>query len=277
MTLILKRPAGAGLILKRPVGARLEFTPTNLLPDDPDAMAYIAAVEAVDGQALEPATKLALNAFFKGCKVDGTWPALKACCLMVGARTLAGALVPLVGPAPTNFNFVAELYGRKTGLKNPSGTRYLNTNFNDDLLSMFSKHYCVRLSEPSTNGGFVIGVGVTSPTTITHQIQIFTNITGGNVVSSGFDGTATTGFIGFSRNGSNATLRAASQNFTSTFSPQQSIGLPYFVNTRNLNGGLSGVSVPPRICYYSIGESLNLALLDARVSALMAALAAAIP
>jgi hypothetical protein len=44
------------------------------LPDDADAVAYIAAVEAADGQALETATRMAINSFVKGCKADGIWP-----------------------------------------------------------------------------------------------------------------------------------------------------------------------------------------------------------
>lgn len=72
---------------------------------DPDAAAYIAAVEAADGQPLEPAVKTAINSFVVGCKADGIWAAIKAACILAGARTLSGALVPLAGTAPTNFNF----------------------------------------------------------------------------------------------------------------------------------------------------------------------------
>jgi hypothetical protein len=72
---------------------------------DSDAAAYIAAVEAADGQSLEVDVKTAINNFIVGCKADGIWTALKASCILSGARTLSGALVPLVGTAPTNFNF----------------------------------------------------------------------------------------------------------------------------------------------------------------------------
>ena len=71
---------------------------------DPDAQSYITAVEAADGQALEVGVRDAINAFVVGCKSDGIWAAIKAACIMAGARTLAGALVPLVGTAPTNNN-----------------------------------------------------------------------------------------------------------------------------------------------------------------------------
>jgi len=61
---------------------------------DPDAQAYITAVETADGQALETAVRTAINNFVVGCKADGIWNAIKASCILAGARTLAGALVP---------------------------------------------------------------------------------------------------------------------------------------------------------------------------------------
>jgi hypothetical protein len=94
----------------------MPMNPRLLVPRatfDPDAAAYLRAVEAADGQALETPVKRAVDDFFKGTKADGTfWDALKASCILCGARTLAGALVPLVGTAPTNNNFVA---GTTTG------------------------------------------------------------------------------------------------------------------------------------------------------------------
>ncbi len=83
---------------------------------DADAIAYVAAVEAADGQALEFGVGKAINDFVVGCKLDGTWSAIKASCILAGARTLNGALVPLAGTAPTNNNFVSGDYNRKTGV-----------------------------------------------------------------------------------------------------------------------------------------------------------------
>ena len=96
---------------------------------DADAQDYITRVETADGAALEEGVKTAINNFVVGCKADGIWTAIKASCILAGARTLAGALVPLVGPAPTNFNFVSDDYNRKTGLVGNGSTKYLNTNF----------------------------------------------------------------------------------------------------------------------------------------------------
>jgi hypothetical protein len=66
--------------------------------------------------------------FVNGCKADGIWNAIKASCILAGARTLNGALVPLVGTAPTNFNFVDWCYNRKTGLVGDGSTKYLDSN-----------------------------------------------------------------------------------------------------------------------------------------------------
>ena len=76
---------------------------------DTDAAAYITAVETADGQALETAVADAINAFVVGCKADGIWDAIKASCIMAGARTLNGALVPLVGlgkPLPSGLQLL---------------------------------------------------------------------------------------------------------------------------------------------------------------------------
>ena len=87
---------------------------------DPDAQTYLRAVETADalGLPLEQGVQQAVNQFVIGCKADGIWNAIKASCILAGARTLAGALVPLVGTAPTNVGpFVSGTdYNRKTGL-----------------------------------------------------------------------------------------------------------------------------------------------------------------
>jgi hypothetical protein len=65
------------------ISGDLRLAQTYTRPDDADAVAYIAAVEAADGQALETATRMAINSFVKGCKNDGIWPAIKASCILV--------------------------------------------------------------------------------------------------------------------------------------------------------------------------------------------------
>jgi hypothetical protein len=117
---------------------------------DADALAYITAVEAADGQSLESSVKIALNSFVKGCKSDGIWGAIKASCIMAGARTLSGALVPLKGASPTNFNFVSGDYNRKTGLKGNGITKYLDSNRNNNADPQNSRHVSIYASTIST-------------------------------------------------------------------------------------------------------------------------------
>jgi len=121
---------------------------------DPDAAAYITAVEgpSADNQALEPAVITAINDFVVGCKADGIWSAIKASCILAGARTLSGALVPLVGTAPTNFNFGSGDYARKTGLIGDGASKSLRTGLLANGLGNTSHHFFINGSTLVTSG-----------------------------------------------------------------------------------------------------------------------------
>ena len=69
------------------------------LPTDADALDYLARVKAADGAGVETAVAVTVDAFFRDAKDSGVFSALKACCILAGARTITGALVPLAGPA----------------------------------------------------------------------------------------------------------------------------------------------------------------------------------
>jgi len=111
-----------------PFAGGYPYRGSQRLPSDPDALAYLAAVAAADGAPVEVGVAVAVDDFFKGTKADGTFSAIKAACLLCGARTLAGALVPLVGAAPTNSNFLPGDYNRQTGLVGDGSTKYLDSN-----------------------------------------------------------------------------------------------------------------------------------------------------
>jgi hypothetical protein len=244
--------------------------------DDADATAYLAAVQAADGQVLEPAVRLAVNSFIKGCKADGIWTAIKASCILSGARTLAGALVPLAGTAPTNFNFVSGDYNRKTGLVGDGTTKYLNSNRNNNADPQNSKHIAVFISTLS-NVAASVQIGVSSgATTGRSSITWFANQHGfrNNNGGSAFTASAVTGLSGCSRNLSNSFLtRTGSvttpQSANSEAPLSESIGV-FGITTNSLHSNA-------RLAFYSIGESLDLALLDTRVTTLINAFAAAIP
>jgi hypothetical protein len=102
---------------------------------DADAAAYIAAVEAADAQALDPAVGLACNAFIVGAKADGTWDKIESLGFFAGPKTLAGALVPVKGTAPTNVGFRENIdsdYENVTLLMRMNGPAGSTTSFIDE-------------------------------------------------------------------------------------------------------------------------------------------------
>jgi hypothetical protein len=239
-------------------------------PMDPDAAAYITAVETADGQALEEKVKIAIDNFVLGCKADGIWSAIKASCILAGARTLNGALVPLVGAAPTNYNFVAGDYNRETGLLGDASTKYLESNRDNDADPQNNNHNSVYITEPDsrTSLHFYLGRGVSEPGV---------NILGHNFfrnrcqVEEYLSGNQATGLLGASRSSSAGyTIRKTGNN---TFASKPSDGVS---NDLIQIFGRGGDYTNARIAFYSIGESLDLALLDTRVTALITAIGAAL-
>jgi hypothetical protein len=250
-------------------------------PLDSDAIAYIAAVESADGAALEDGVKSAIYNFVTGCKFDGIWSALKASCILAGARTLNGALVPLVGTAPTNNNFVGGDYNRTTGLKGNGSSKYINSNRINNIDPQNNRHlsFFVSFAAPAGTTQCYLGAGST-------QSGSFNVLGGGADLSArclSSSGASilgvgqSTGFIGMQRsNSSNFDFRTSSNtsNFAQVSQTPLNANLGVFTAIRT-TGPIFYTSA--RLNFYSIGESLDLAKLDTRVSTLMTALAAAIP
>jgi hypothetical protein len=254
--------------------------------DDPDAAVYITAVEAADtaaGQSggLETATKVAIHSFVKGCKADGIWPAIKASCILAGARTLTGALIPLAGTAPTNVGglFVSGDYNRKTGLAGNGTSKYLNSNRAKNADPQDNAHLAVFLSSSLGDGTVSIGAQTVTPAS---QSLIFRDSTNmdfrlNSQLSLTASGGTATGFVGCTR--ALSTSLSGRVNGTTVLSSNTSTAptsLNTFVFCRNL-AGVPSLYTASRLAFYSIGESLDLALLDARVTTLINAFAAAIP
>jgi hypothetical protein len=205
----------------------------------------------------------------------------------MGARTLSGALTPLVGTAPTNNNFVAGDYNRKTGLVGNGSTKYLDTN---------------RLATAEAKDNFAHGVWVTSATytagnqgligfsvgTVIGASHIILRSTTNNDVlirnrnndsiGSTFS-TATpsvlSGFFG-QRRASSSTystrIGGVAANISQSSSDHPAVNQMVFVRTATDTFFASA-----RIAWYFVGEPLDLALLDSRVSTLYTAIGAAIP
>jgi hypothetical protein len=273
-----------GLVISKGLTLRKGYIGT----DDPDAEAYIAAVESADlaadptAQPLETATKVAIHSFVKGAKADGFWPAIKASCILAGARTLTGALVPLAGTAPTNFNFVSGDYNRKTGLVGDGSTKYLDSNRANNADPQNSSHQALYISTAnSKDPAILIGDGLVSA--VGNNRIVFSTGLSANLhfdSRSGASGSVTvhpvnpTGFVAHTRSlAASAVFRVASVSTSYAMTSNT----PTSTNVHVFSRQSGGIPTNARLAFYSIGESLDLALLDARVTDLINAFGAAIP
>jgi len=241
---------------------------------EPEAVSYVAAVEAADGEPLEFGVAKAINDFVLGCKQDKIWDAIKACCILAGARTLDGALVPLVGAAPTNNNFVDADYDRETGLVGDGSTKYLDSNRNNNADPQNDGHVAVFATELGSAGRWVNTENLTQAGiyTIAYTGSSFNLRNRTSAADSGIGTPSTNSLTGLSRSIS-STYTFRSNGATISIN-RNSDGLTSG-NTYIYSGG--GGYTNPRLAFYSIGESLDLAALDTRVSNLITAIGAAIP
>jgi len=255
-----------------------------LASQDSDVVNYIAAVETADGQSLESGVKLAYHNFIIGCKADGIWDAIKASCILAGARTLAGALVPLAGAAPDNgsgssFQFVEANYDRKLGLQgsksSPFPTLFANRLSSDDPQD--NHHLSVYVTAQGTTSSNNVIAWVQSGSDST---QLFwTNN------SMGSRSRGTTAFVSPNISGRGATFlgisRSASTEFKTRYYGTTATTSSTSVAPSNyeyrLLGNANSTNFNGRATFYSIGESLDLALLDSRITTLMTDIGAAIP
>jgi hypothetical protein len=277
--------------IERYLGAKWGI-PIYSPPDyaDADANAYITAVEAADGQALETGVRDAINTFITGCKADGIWSAIKASCILMGARTLSGCLTPLVGTAPTNFNFVSGDYNRKTGLIGNASTKYLNSNRAASADPRNNAHVSVYGStlDSGTISPLVVRLWLASASATVKNSGLFylshtfnngyyLNLqrdTGNSILDTPFQ---SSGFVGASRAASGSyTARVKGTNQTFTVASQIPSNDNHAIFAGNVAGTVGDYSAA-RLAFYSIGESLTLSSLDSRVSTLYAAIGAAIP
>lgn len=270
---------------------------------DPDAAAYIANLEIADGQPLEPQVKAAYNCFVKGCKLDGIWDSIKSCCIIAGARTLqAAATTPLRGPTPTlsaSPAFNESNYNRKTGVDGGSNaTQGINSNYNINNESYLSFHHSIYVTQGlttnATNGNLplfqpkdtVAGVAMFMHRPSIYGDSLAISCTSGPPISSALPN-STTGFIGATR-GANAVPTSQTASSPSTHWMYRGNGTDYDVaygaiptmfstmTVKSYTGGGGYPPAEPRVAFYSVGSSIDLTKLDARVSQLMTNLKLAI-
>jgi hypothetical protein len=251
---------------------------------DPDAADYFARIVSA-GSSISVDNKAAVNAFVRGCKADtfsidingnivaGTdyrnWDMIKAACFLAGPDNLTGSLVPLVGAAPTNNGFVSGDYSRTTGLIGNGTTKYLNSNRNNNADPQNSNHNSLYVTASGTAGFTGLGGGGISTGANTLG-------TGGGVRSrsSSLDTSITspTGFFAISRSSASGfTVRAGGTNYPKTRSSETPANdnIAIFASIQ-IGSALSFSN--GRYAFYSIGEHLDLALLDARLATYMSSL-----
>lgn len=249
---------------------------------DPDALDYINRVETADGERLEPRVRTAINQFVLGCKADGIWALLVTSCIMAGARTVAGAITPLVGNAPTNINFTADDYSRTLGLRGNNTNKYLATGYNNNDTTNFPQnntHISCFVSASQTNAN---GVLVGGTNTIGGRLSIHYT-TSNNILCRNRASLQSTvslapkGFQGHSRDNSSSFKRRfttiagiSDATVTSTSSAPASDLLGVFAT------GSGNQLSSARISFYSIGKSLSIPSLDTRVTTLINAIASAL-
>jgi hypothetical protein len=264
------------------LGLGLSLPQTKITGFDSDARAYIAAVEAADGQALESSVKNAINTFVVGLKADGIWNSIDASCIMAGARTVAGAIIPLRGNAPTNNNFVIGDYSRTLGLLGDGSTKSLSTGYVSNTFFQQNNHHLsvYVTSAPTSSATTKVFLGNSSA--VNSRVFIAKNAsdqfsarlaslsTAVNVTGQG----TTTGFKGGARSSPTAVIARSAQTNTSTSITSGAIAAG--LNISVFAGGASSLC-DARMSFYSMGDNLDLALLDTRVTTLMADISSALP
>jgi hypothetical protein len=248
---------------------------------DTDAQTYITRVEEADSlslgysQGLEWQVKKAINDFVVGCKVDSIWTSINTGCILAGARTLSGALVPFKGVAPTAFNFTD--YSRTQGLKggNTGDGRYIDTNRlnSEDPLDfvhasayVFTQDTGVVLGSDN-NLGAEIGIRPYG----TGNTYFRAHDTNPNFIPSPTP--TSPGFVGVARSVSTGLNYIYPSSTGVVLATRSSVAVTTPNNINIFRRSNATQYYNGRIGFYSLGGNLNLSLLKARVDTLMAAFA----
>jgi len=250
----------------------LRHSQGGFISPDADARAYLAAVREADEANLEPAVAKAISDFIIGCKSDGIWDAIKASCILAGARTLDGALVPLKGDAPQPNNFISSDYIRASGLRGDGIYKYLDSNRANNADPTLSKHLTVFSTRHHTRDKTRADAGSDGSSYGGSQLLATTNkrfyrINWAPSNRNIPDTSSQAGFWGASRdNADNTNGRYGGTDYILDISAQS----PTSTSTKIFSRDTSYSDA--RIAFYSIGENIDLAALDTRVSALVTAI-----
>ncbi len=224
--------------------------------------------------------QLAVDDFVIGMKADGAWAAMNTVVLMAGPRTLAGALVPLKGTAPTQFNFVGSDYVRGTGLKGNGSTKYIDTNLVNNGFDRYDYHTSVYVNGDNTSAGALILAEGSQKSGIEHNgasdWRYYSRSTGGFSLSDVSNGNTANGFA--------IVTRAPASSLMEYLSPvstlQSAFRTPNTPTTADpiylwrQGAGYANA----RIAFYSLGTDVSDPVaMRTRLNTLMADIAAAVP
>ena len=251
------------------------------LPTDADALDYLSRMATADGAGVETGVAVAVDAFFRDSKAAGVFSALKACCILCGARTLAGALVPVVGTAPTSNGFVEGDYSRTAGLAG-DGTSYLDSRRASNADGLNNQHIAVNVSAPATLAtAMYIGADGGSSANVeiykSSSDLVFRSRAGSTATAAGSG--SQTGFLALSRSDSAAfSYRFAGGDYEAEITSIADSAETLFVLSRN-RLGVASFTADGTVSFYSIGTgigSAGLAALDTAVNNLITSIGEAL-
>jgi hypothetical protein len=244
---------------------------------DADAAAYIAAVEAADDESLEAAVKQAINLFVLGLKDDGIWGSISTTALLIGPRTLAGAEVPLKGSAPTFNGIGTGDYSRINGISTNGSSTWIDTNRAANAEAQNDYHMClyrtsgtrsIMMSSAATDSN-TFAMDWIADASISDTMDFRSRRSTFNSWNCFND---TTGFIGLSRpvsTGYDQRINNFSRSVTAASDGRRS-------DTFKLARGSSSQWGQHTFAWYSIGASINMNALRARVRAYVNAIQTAL-
>ena len=246
------------------------------LPTDADAIDYLSRMATADGAGVETGVAVAVDAFIRDAKELGVFSALKACCILAGARTLAGALVPVVGDAPTNVadGFVEGDYSRTAGLTGDGATTYLDSGRNNNADPQNSVHHSIWVSAQGSAVSVPIGAGFNLTGATRCAVSFGTSVVTPRIREAApqpgiSDAPLSGSFFGYRRSAAAASLiRINGSDYARTTTSEVPFDGNVFVFADNNNGNLAGYT-DATLAFYSIGTSLSLADLDTAVTNLL--------
>jgi hypothetical protein len=198
---------------------------------------------------------------------------IKGAFIMGGAQTISGALVPLIGSAPTRSGTESGWnYNRKTGLRGNGTNNDISSNRAANLNPQNNAHIAIYTT--------VDGQGCATGTTTGAETQLlysgtsrFFRVNVGANDAAAIGSPSATGYWGASRPSATSILgRHNGINYTfsnNTSAAPGSAAIRIFSRGANFYTG--------RILFWSTGENIDHTLSDTRLTALANAISAAIP